>query len=148
MNNNRFVVAVHLVALLAVENKTGLTTSECLADSAGTNPVVVRRLLGQLSRAGLVKAQVGTGGGVRLLRPPEQITLLEIYRAVGEKPLLSLDLRKPNPDCFCGRSIRPILGDVFDQIEQAAGAIFAGTTIADLAAEVNSKDALPRAERV
>ncbi len=68
MNNTRFPVALHILTLLAVENKCQPTTSEYLAVSANTNPVVIRRLLGSLRRAGLITAQLGAGGGVNLAR--------------------------------------------------------------------------------
>jgi len=136
MQNSRFALAVHVLVLLAIEKKDEPTTSEYLAFSASTNPVVIRRILGGLRRAGLVTAQPGAGGGSNLARNPEEITLLEVYRAVGGTELFSIGDREPNPECICGRNLQPILIGVFFQAEKAAEASLARITIAELAREV------------
>ncbi len=138
--NSRFAVAVHVLALLAIENREEPTTSEYLACSASTNPVVIRRILGVLRKAGLVTAQPGVGGGASLARCPDQITLQEVYRAVGEGGLFSLGSRKPNPNCICGRNLQPVLADVFYKAEQAVEATLAGITVAQIARQVEAHD--------
>jgi Rrf2 family protein len=141
MLNNRFALAVHVLALLAIEKKDGPTTSEYLAHSASTNPVVIRRILGTLRRAGLVTAQPGAGGGTSLVCRPEDINLLEVYRAVGKGELFSSGSHYPNPDCICGRNLQPILTDVFCKAEQAVERTLAGITIAEIAGEVEAREA-------
>lgn len=59
-------------------------TSETLADSYGTNPVVLRRVLSKLRRAGLVETRRGVGGGSVLARDPSTINLRQVYEAVTE----------------------------------------------------------------
>lgn len=144
MNNSRLALATHLLTLLAIEAREEPTTSEYLAESAGTNPVVVRRLLGDLRKAGLVVAQPGAGGGVSLARPPQEITLQEMYRAVSEAELFSLGTRRPNPDCICGRNLQPVLTGIFKQVEQVVEATLAGVTLAQIAAEVAARDLQPQ----
>ena len=141
MINSRFALAVHLLALLAIENKDEPTTSDYLARSARTNPVVIRRILGTLRRAGLVTAQPGAGGGTSLACRPEDITLLDVYRAIGEGELFSLGSREPNPYCICGRNLQPILTDVFCKAEQAVEDTLAGITVSQIASEVEERDA-------
>ena len=147
MNNSRFALAVHVLALLALENKPEPTTSEYLACSAGTHAVVVRRILGALQRAGLVNAQPGVGGGVTLACQPEVITLYQIYRAVDEGELFSLGARKPSPDSKCGRNIQPILVDVFAKSEQAVAGALAQITLAQIVGEIERSEARLHAER-
>src|SRR6187401_1504501 len=79
--NSRFAVAVHVMTALAYNHGEPLS-SPLLAKSVRTNPVVIRRLMAQLRRAGLVEAWPGKSGGVRLGRSAATITLLDIYRAV------------------------------------------------------------------
>jgi len=141
MINSRFALAVHVLALLAIEKKDEPTTSDYLARSARTNPVVIRRILGTLRRAGLVTAQPGVGGGTSLACRPEDITLLEVYHAVGERELFSLGSREPNPYCICGRNLQPILLDVFCEAEKAVEGTLAGITVAQIAGEVEMRDA-------
>ena len=140
MNNSRFAVAVHVLTLLAIEDRDEPTTSDYLAHSANTNPVVVRRLLVLLRKAGLVNAQPGVGGGVSLRRRPEQITLLDVYCAIGKDSLFSISSRKPASDCICGRNIQPVLTDVFYQAEVAAHAVLAEISLAQIARKVEERD--------
>ncbi|HEX8852924.1 MAG TPA: Rrf2 family transcriptional regulator, partial [Pyrinomonadaceae bacterium] len=79
--NSRFAVAVHALTLLAWAGEEPVK-SEYLACSVNTNPVVIRRILCALARAGLVTSQTGASGGSRLARPAAEITLREVYRAV------------------------------------------------------------------
>ena len=48
--NSQFAVAVHILTLLARKSDEHVKSS-CIADSVNTNPVVIRRLMGQLGQA-------------------------------------------------------------------------------------------------
>jgi DNA-binding IscR family transcriptional regulator len=98
----RFAVATHMLLLLAGPQDIGGTasgrgggpTSFWLAAQVRTNPVVVRRINGQLARAGLVRVRRGVGGAF-LARPAAAITLEDIWQAVSGEPdrrLLALHL--------------------------------------------------------
>ena len=60
-------------------------TSDFMAASIGTNPVIIRKILQQLKAAGLIEVARGTGG-VTITRPLEQITFLDVYKAVECAP--------------------------------------------------------------
>src|SRR5688500_19373399 len=94
----RFAVAIHILLLLATE-PTGQATSTRLAASVSTNPVVIRRLAGQLARAGLVRIRRGPGGA-QLARPAAEITLADVWRAMppASLPLLPVH-RSARRDC-------------------------------------------------
>jgi Iron-dependent Transcriptional regulator len=62
------------------------TTSEAIAKSLQTNPVVVRKILKLLEREGLVALCQGRHGGVGLRRPASRITLGQIYRRLKARP--------------------------------------------------------------
>src|SRR5260370_36298857 len=79
--SSRFAVAVHVLALMARSSDESLK-SEQMAGSVNTNAVVVRRMLCELADGKLVISHTGSAGGARLARQPEQITLLDVYRAV------------------------------------------------------------------
>ncbi len=85
--NLRFSTAMEALVLMATE-PARYRTSQALALALATNPVVVRRLLASLSRAGLVASTKGPGGGTRLTRPAKQISLRAVYRALGPTELL------------------------------------------------------------
>src|SRR5882762_5218880 len=119
--NSRLTIAVHVLVWMALVHGRGrdLVTSEQAADSVNTNPVVIRRSLGDLRRAGLVEVRHGAGAGWRLARAPEQITLLDVYDAVEREPLFAMHRTEPNLDCPVGRGIRPALGQVYGEIGQS-----------------------------
>lgn len=130
-SNSQFAIAIHILTLLA-QAKGEVVTSETIAGSVNTNPVFIRRILGLLSRAGLVTSQPGVGGGWRLLRDPASITLLQVYRAVDEEHLLSMHHSPPNPDCLIGRNIQRTLTVYFGEAERAFEQVLAGQTIAQV----------------
>jgi Rrf2 family protein len=133
--NSRFTIAVHVLTFLALAGNEP-TPSDYIAESASTHPVVVRRILSSLRRAGLVTAQPGTGGGSILARPPADITLLDVYRATTDKDLFALHPRSPNPTCACGGNIQPVLRGVFGAAESAMENVLSGITIAHVADEI------------
>lgn len=118
MNANvRFSNALHILTLLAGMPEQPLT-SEFIAGSVNTNPVVIRRLLGVLRKKGYVTSTPGTGGGWRLTADPKKITLLDIRRTLEESSPFALQ-PQPNPDCEVGRGIQDALIAVYADAEQA-----------------------------
>src|SRR3981081_4038821 len=81
--SSRFAVAVHVLTLMAWADEECLKSDQ-VAVSVNTHPVVIRRRVGELAEDKLVSSQTGSTGGSRLARNPEQITLLDVYRA-GER---------------------------------------------------------------
>jgi Rrf2 family protein len=136
--SSRFAVAVHVLALLAMDGEQ-LITSEYIAGSVNTNPVVIRRILGRLREAGLVIAQSGVGGGASLVRRPERITLLDVYQAVEAGDVFSFHPRSPNPHCVCGRHIQAVLGKVFSKAEAAMEKVLAEVTVAQIMQEIEAR---------
>jgi len=135
--SSRFAVAVHVLAMLAMAGEQ-LITSGRIAGSVNTNPVVIRRILSTLREAGLVTAQPGTGGGASLVRRPEAITLLEVFRAVESGDLFALHSQPPNSLCVCGRHIQAVLEEVFSKAEVAVEEVLAEVTVAQIAQEIRA----------
>jgi Rrf2 family protein len=136
----RFAVAIHILLLLACRRREGLATSQLIAESVNTNPVVVRRITGQLARAGLVRVRRGPGGA-DLARPPEMITLCDVWMAMhpGQTgPVLPLH-SDPNTDCPIGREVHAVLTEAFASVEQAMFDAMRGKTLANLMVSLQSK---------
>jgi Rrf2 family protein len=127
-------VAVHALAWLALAQRQGhdVLTSGQVAASVNTNPVIIRRCLGDLRRAGLVSVTRGAGAGWSLARAPESVTLLEVHDAVGPEPPFGLHHAEPNLECPVGRGIRPALSQVYGQIEQGMRRELGRVTVADV----------------
>lgn len=143
---SRFAIAVHAASALgymAARGEDGWIGSPALAESIQTNPVVVRRIVMALARAGLIESQPGRGGGSRLARPAECITLADIYRAVEERetPVLAYNPNPPNPRCPVSSSMRDALTPVFAGVDDAVLAALEKTTLAELVGRVRAKPA-------
>ena len=83
--NSQLTVALHALGHVAAREGAPMTSEE-LAECAGTNPVVVRRVLGVLREAGLVASSRGRHGGWSLNRDPGTITLADIHAALHPQP--------------------------------------------------------------
>jgi Rrf2 family protein len=135
--NSRLTIATHVLAWLALARRRGheVLTSDQVAASVNTNPVIIRRSLGDLRRAGLVGVRHGAGAGWSLARPPEEITLLDVHDAVAAEGPFGLHHAEPNLECPVGRGIRPALSEVYSRVELAMRRELAETSIADVLRE-------------
>ena len=139
MISSRVAVAVHVLAYMAWK-RSEAQTSERIAASVNTNPVVVRRIVGALRNAGMVTVQPGVGGGATLAREPGEITLLDVYRAVEDGgELFSLPQAEPSRSCNVGGNIRDVLRPIFCTAHRAMESVLADVTIADVGREVMSR---------
>lgn len=134
--NSRFAVSVHMLSYLAYKAGAQVTSAE-IASSVDTNPVVIRRLLALLVKAKLVTTHKGAGGGFNLASTPENITLLDIYRAV-EPPTDGLNRFSPNHKCPVGARIETILRTFFFKAQAGMEAELARVTIADVHQQLKS----------
>jgi len=143
MISSRVAVAVHVLAYMAWKRSEAVT-SERIAASVNTNPVVVRRIVGALRNAGMVTVQPGVGGGATLAREPDDITLLDVYRAVEDgEELFSLHPSEPSRSCNVGGNIRDVLRPIFCTAHRAMESVLAQVSIADVGSQVM---AMARAE--
>jgi Rrf2 family protein len=135
--NSRMTIAVHALAWMALAQRRGHTvlTSDQVAASVNTNPVIIRRSLGDLGRAGLVRVRHGAGAGWSLARAPEEITLLEVYDAVGQESPFGMHHTEPNLECPVGKGIRPALSQIYGGIEQTVRRELALVSVADVLSE-------------
>ena len=109
--SSRFTIALHMLICMGFFEKDKKLTSEVLAESINVNPVIVRKILLQLKANELITVVRGTGGS-SIAKPLEQISLLDIYRAVdcvGKDKNLFAFHDNPNPKCIIGKNIHNIL---------------------------------------
>jgi len=143
--SSRFSVGIHILSLIAV-NKDGVNSSEFIAGSVNTNPAVIRKIMGMLKHAGLVKVRPGIAGA-ELAKDLSEITLLEVYKAVHvvqDKELFSIH-ENPNPDCTVGRNIQSTIESIFSiaqlSLEKALEHVTVGDVVKDIIAKETTKTA-------
>lgn len=136
--SSRFTIAAHMLICMEVFKEDYKVTSEFLAGSIQVNPVMVRRLLQQLKKAGIIEVKRGSGGAT-IARPLEQITLLDIYNAVEpiEEGKLFHFHENPNPRCPVGKNIHSILDTRLDAVQNAMEKELRSVTLKDLVADGN-----------
>lgn len=126
----RFAVAIHILLLLAKE-PSGQSTSGRLAESIGTNPVVIRRLAGQLARAGLIRIRRGPGGA-ELARPAGDITLAQVWEAMRRPGLPLLPVHRGGAPGADDPAVPHLLRGVLDEAEHAMQRQLGKVTLASL----------------
>lgn len=131
--SSRFTLAVHIFACIDVFKDDYKITSDFLAGSTNVNPVIVRKILGQLKAAGLVEVARGSGGA-SIAKPLNEISFLDIYNAVEcvENGELFHFHENPNTDCPVGRNIHAVLDDKLMRVQKAMKTELASITLEDI----------------
>ena len=134
--SSRFTMAIHMFACIDTFTDQKMT-SDFMAASIGTNPVIVRKLLQQLKAAGLIEVSRGTGG-VTVTKPLNEITFLDIYKAVECTPDEELFHfhENPNQACPVGKNIHHVLDDKLAKVQEAMEREFAAITLADVKRDI------------
>ena len=114
--------------------------SQRLAASVNTNPVVVRRLLQALRRAGLVATAAGRHGGSRLTKSPTRISLLEIYDAVEPRPVIAINKRRSSKHCRVSCNMKRIMLSVAESADSAVRQRLRRIRLSELVQQVDQVD--------
>jgi Rrf2 family protein len=115
------------VALAAAEQWP--VKGDRIAEGQGIPLRFLENILGELKHAGLVASQRGQEGGYWLARPPEEITLAEIIRAV-EGPLASVRGQRPESVEYQGDAEN--LQDVWIALRASIRDVLEAVTLADV----------------
>ncbi len=114
----KFSVSIHILLSVEVFSDDHKVTSDFIASSVNTNPVVIRKLMSQLRKAGLIDVAQGTGG-INLTRPASEITLLDIMRAVEPRSELFKIHHDTAPGCPVGGKIESLLSPFFIRVQSS-----------------------------
>ncbi len=131
--SSRFTIAVHVLICIETFKNDYKVTSDFLASSVNVNPVVIRRLLQQLKKAGIITVRRGSGGA-DIEKPLNTITLLDVYNAVecvGGGELFHFH-ENPNQQCPVGKNIHTILDERLDEIQKAMEKEMQSVSIKDM----------------
>ena len=135
--SSRFTVALHIFTCVDTFKDDYKVTSDFLAGSINTNPVIIRKILTQLKNAGLITVARGTGG-ITVNRPLSEITFYDVYEAI--EPVENGNLfhfhEGPNPECPVGRNIHRLLDEKLKAIQDAMEGKMKEYTLVDLRTEM------------
>ncbi|WP_310619778.1 RrF2 family transcriptional regulator [Flexibacterium corallicola] len=128
--NSRLSRALHV--MLHLDQNDVSQTSEQIGKVLGTNPSLVRRMMGGLRDAGIVSSLKGHGGGWCMAKPIENITLAEVYAALGSPQLFAVGNAGDTPTCPLEKSVHEAVSNALTAADSAFKAELEDTTVADL----------------
>ncbi len=126
---------VRAVVELAARYRRGPWPLREIAAAQGVSPSYLERVLRRLRQAGLIESTRGAHGGYRLARPPEEVTVGQVLRAL-EGPIAPVACVAENDPQPCNH-----VGDcrsrlAWLRLRDSIAAALDRTTIADLVDEV------------
>jgi DNA-binding IscR family transcriptional regulator len=129
----KFSVALHILLCVEFFRKDYKVTSDFIAASVKTNPVIIRGIMSLLRDAGIIETTLGTGG-IRLTRAAGKITLRDIYLAINpvkDGKLFKIH-RDTEPKCPVGARITPLLEPFLLRAQNAMEKDLSKTTLQNL----------------
>lgn len=119
--SSRFTIGVHILTCIEVFKDDYQVNSEFISASVGANPVIIRKIFGQLKNAGLIIVKRGGNGGVELAKKVDDISLYDIYNAVEsvEEEGLFHFHENPNASCPVGRNMHTVMDKRLEKIQEA-----------------------------
>ena len=119
-------------------------SSETLGPKLEIHPVVLRRTLAGLREAGIVRSEKGHGGGWSLARRLSEVSLGDVYDALGTPTVFNIGPRVESPGCLVEQAVNRALGQALEEAEARLRAQLRGISLADIAADVRRKGGLRR----
>jgi Rrf2 family protein len=135
--DSRLSGVLHVLLHMAEQDEP--VTSEALAKAMGTNPVVIRRVMAGLRDQGYVRSEKGHGGGWTLARDLADISLRDIYEALGEPALLAIGNRTEAPGCLVEQAVNGALTRAFNDAEALLLSRLSDVTLAKLSADFHKR---------
>lgn len=133
--NTQFSIAVHLMIALGFKCE-GQATSNQLAMSINTSPSFVRRILSKLSKSGLVSTTTGKAGACMLAKKPEEISLLDIYKAVDAPQTFAIHDYPIQSSCMVSCNIGETMQKVLEKAQKSFEGSLQETSLAEIIAEI------------
>jgi len=137
--NVQFTVAAHIMAAVGFFDGKEIP-SATLAESVKADPTFVRKSLSKLSKAGLISTTRGKNGARTLTRPPDQITLLDIYRASAAPPTFAIHSYPVEKRCPISSNIKGCMSSVLEKAQNSFEKTLDRITLADVIAEIRREN--------
>ncbi|MGN0241825.1 MAG: Rrf2 family transcriptional regulator [Candidatus Weimeria sp.] len=144
--STKFTIAIHILAAVDYFGRDTKVTSDLLASSIGSNPVIIRNIMSDLSAAGIIETRRGPGGIV-IRKPLDEISFYDVYKAVEKNNDRLFNFHdNPNPDCPVGRNIHTALdgklAEAQKDFEDVLKKYRLSEVVEDIRKEVEKQDAV------
>ena len=112
-----YCVAVH--ALVHLNHKAKVLSSEELAENICTNPARVRKVMAKLKKAGFVKTKEGSEGGYLFDQDADRVTLDQIAQAL-EIRFVDTAWKSGETDmkCLVASGMAGLMDEIFDDLNE------------------------------
>jgi Rrf2 family protein len=128
--NSRISVAIHSVLHLSMAGKP--VTSEELGRCQNTNPVLIRRILGDLKKAGIVDSEKGHGGGWIALKSPATTSFQDILQALQDSLLPKPIKLEKSENCLIMKALCTTMDEFLEEADSMLSKKLAKISIQDL----------------
>ncbi len=116
--------AIRALIYLATREPFSIESHRRIAEQLGESPTYMAKVAGLLVKAGILRAEKGVNGGVRLSRPATQITLLSVVEACQGAVVGSYCRPGRDPETTCG------FHHAAEELQQAITAVLGKWSIA------------------
>ena len=136
--SSRYTIALHILTALETFKGQFPLTSDFLSTSVQVNPVIIRNILLKLKANGIIQISRGRGDSIKLNKTPDEINLLDVYKAIEplEHDTLFAFHKNPNPKCPVGKNIHNILDDRLTSVQKAMEEKLAAMNLSDVLADL------------
>lgn len=135
--NSKLSGVLHVLLHMAQHNRP--VTSEALAKAMDTHPVVIRRIMAGLRDQDYVRSEKGHGGGWTLACDLSQVTMRDIYAALGSPAILAMSNRTETPGCLVEQAVNAALNPAFEGAEALLLARLGQVTLATLSDDLRAR---------
>lgn len=124
--------------LIHMHLRGGATTSGTIALMLHTNPVVVRRTMGALRDSGYVESTGGRGGGWALACDLKDLTVRDVYEAIGYAAPFVVGLTDDNRTCPVEAAVNRHINEALGSAEETLLHLFGEKRLSEIAHDVTS----------
>lgn len=128
---SEFTVAVH--ALVFLNHRQDIQSSESVAKNVCTNPARIRKVLSRLKKAGLVDTKEGIDGGYHFSGDPASVTLRMVADAL-EVSFVSASWKTGDPhmNCLIASGMERVMSGIYQELDEGCRDRLGRITIADI----------------
>lgn len=129
--STRLSTAAHILIYLEQVGQARVRIDE-IAENAGVHPSRLRQICSLLVQGGVLKSYKGARGGIRPILPPEEVSLFDLSRCLGDLQFFALSPHEPNPNSFIGTAVNQAVSEVYSEFNEKVTEELKSTTIAGL----------------